>query len=1108
MSYFSLCRFHKADETYKLGIHRSAQPLDRLKRRYKEYQARVLANEGLAAESDRQAYKSALASAMAKAQRSMLGTKSGSTSVSANSIRGQGGQAGLERINAGGSQNNARRPAVFKDADGDVFSKSKGTGAWAELGTAASRKQEKVPEGKSWKGEVLPQRENGSTPKRPVIPVYRDSDEEEETESPAKRNQGDVFARSREPSETDKLKRNPFLHYTEKDLQPKKADDSVRASTSMSHPSSSSTVSKRAPPHKTLSAAATKAHSSKPEKYAAPLHLLYPGMDLAQAGQRSSKRQRSTEVCMEELFAKNHVSQNSQHDDPWAHLDKLQGRWIPERKPVSRSKLVKRDPTVTAFTKAAQDDVMEMFNGSMANSDEESSDEESESEDENEPTQLEEPLSMMKENDAVPPTPTPASRSVVGASLKRTPFGERHQGTPQVNTSHPSEPEKKVISDDTSCGRPLSVPTRKPFGGDQTPFASKISHGDGRPQRLEQLPVADDEDSESENEGDDGNHKEAYDYMNRPMRELAPLSPITEATEYTRTTQATRTPATVRHSFTPRASMEQQEELMNKCDHTTRSEKISSLTICEEEEPQEQEQVGLEETRPRSTESILTCGLQQPNQTHFPEAHAPICPVDSNVIHGILTNLSLGIESSSDYVDCSKVQSNKLGDLQRRSSQVAKRRSSGTTPSAWKMDYMLQIADYSFTVQHKLGEGGYGAVFLAEDKARAMGTQRVMGGINGDASFANLSELDDSLDEEEENDAKLVAIKVESPPNRWEFYILGQLRARLTDEKQLSSIICARKFLCFQDESFLLLEYAEKGTLLEIVNNAVSAGVASSSALSLGAAGASVGGGSHGSAAVGIDEVLAMFFVIEVIKIVEALHSADLLHGDLKIDNCLLRLHDSAGDSWTHAYDRTGANGWSAKGILLIDFGRAIDLRQFSSEQQFVADWTPEEHDMPQIQEGHSWRHEIDYFGIASIAYCLLFGKYIQVVRTNSSAEEKNATPQHHIDRPLRRYWQVDLWTRLFDVCLNTPNQQHEAASRLCEIRSLMETWLEENCFRAGKVRCSRVQLRHTDVGFCLEFERISEEARNLEHETIHVILLTIMISIAILVTTYEWCLL
>jgi hypothetical protein len=1090
--------FDKADETFRLGIHRSAHPIERLKKRYDLFRERVMTSEGKLADAQadqRKAYKEALASAMVKAQRSMLGTKVGATSLSANSVRGLGGQAGLKQGSSPAFASNAARPAVHKDVDGDdVFARStEKKGGWDDVGTNASRKQEKGPEARGWKGEVLPQRDGSATPKKPAIAVYRDSDEEAEDEgrTPGRSARaGDVFAQARELSETDKLRRNPFSNYSESDLKP-----AERAMTTTTTGTGTVTTAEKTKPSKVKKASssasssrkdAKSAAATKQERYAISMKLMYPGLDIEQAVRKVSKKQKSGERCIEEVIA-SRLGYDDGTTDPFAFLDERVGQWLPEIQAPSKARSVKRDPTVTAFTKAAQAEVLEMFNGGMMDSDEEdeSDDEQSESDEEDDPpVVVVKPAVFADENDAVQPSPTPARPEQVSTAADESNF-----------------PAEAVVP---------ATPIRKVFGGDRKPLMMKMDEVFGAaalpadpplmPQRIiGDVVNKDEEDSVQEDESTDNQPDEresdGIDYMNMPMRELAPLSPITEATEYTR---FSRTPATTvaRDPWTP-GPIADQDSFQDEADESTiaatkgdGAARTSLPPLYDEERDDEQpdellsaspslvhhakdvdqgvSSEGAELEIVPETRGEIACpsifeqaaDLQEDTVASTPaevrnispdaapkwdpqNVENPFCPFENEVISSILSSLPLPLESSSDFVDMANVQSGQLSLLQAKASIHAgkQRRSSSHTPSAALKEeahWNVQIGAHTLVVRQKLGEGGYGAVFLVEDSAGLCGKQHLVGGIQGDASFADVGQdADDPLEVDDDLQPKLMAVKVESPPNRWEFYILGQLRARLSDESRLSSIICARKFFCMQDESFLLLEYAEKGTLLEIVNNAVKAGVASSGAMSV-----STGGTT--AACVGVDEVLAMFFVVEVIKVIEGLHAVDIVHGDLKIDNCLLRLHDTK-DTWSNIYDRQGNNGWSAKGITLIDFGRAIDLRMYNQHQRFLANWTPEQHDMPQIHDAQSWRKEIDYYGIASIAYCLLFGKYIEPVKQIDSAS-------FTIERALRRYWQVDIWTSLFNLCLNAGAMgEREMAEQLAGVREQMESWLEENCFRAGR---------------------------------------------------------
>ena len=81
--------------------------------------------------------------------------------------------------------------------------------------------------------------------------------------------------------------------------------------------------------------------------------------------------------------------------------------------------------------------------------------------------------------------------------------------------------------------------------------------------------------------------------------------------------------------------------------------------------------------------------------------------------------------------------------------------------------------------------------------------------------------------------------------------------------------------------------------------------------------------------------------------------------------------------------------------LQLIDFGKAIDLALENPESQ------PQSADQRQVfpQDGAHWcsipsfshfifflyqgKYHLDYFGIAGSAYCLLFGKYIEVNASN-----------------------------------------------------------------------------------------------------------------------------
>ncbi|KAJ7494723.1 hypothetical protein B0H11DRAFT_1802225 [Mycena galericulata] len=395
----------------------------------------------------------------------------------------------------------------------------------------------------------------------------------------------------------------------------------------------------------------------------------------------------------------------------------------------------------------------------------------------------------------------------------------------------------------------------------------------------------------------------------------------------------------------------------------------------------------------------LTSNFRPPN---------PCNPFDPEVMSALL---SLIIPDQYCY-DLREGDANMLDSLQKFAKR-ARKTSGNTSNNTGMLDgswFPLNVGGHRFSVCEKLGEGGFGAVFKAKD----LGTQE--------------QEDTDDEDEDDEDGSSMVALKVVKPRNLWEYRVLRRLHSALPPHLR-RSVILPHALFAFRDESYLVMDLCPQGTLLNIVNGA--------NAASLSQAGGT------------LDELLVMFFAVELLRVIEAMHRAGFIHGDLKIDNCLLRLEDVPGGSaaWSSMYSPSGENGWSHKGLKLIDFGRTIDTRLFPSGQQFIADWDTDARDCFELREQRPWTYQTDYFGLAGIVYCMLFGKYIQA----NSVSTKDG--RHKIDTPLKRYWQTEIWDQLFGILLN-PCAVRDGALPLCddlgEVRAQMEAWLQAHCNRAS----------------------------------------------------------
>ncbi|KAI9668420.1 MAG: hypothetical protein M1831_001174 [Alyxoria varia] len=382
----------------------------------------------------------------------------------------------------------------------------------------------------------------------------------------------------------------------------------------------------------------------------------------------------------------------------------------------------------------------------------------------------------------------------------------------------------------------------------------------------------------------------------------------------------------------------------------------------------------------------------------------------------------------------------------------------------------LEDADCKYAVKRELGAGAFAPVYLVE---------KIVDGNDDGEEDSSKDQHDDPLDpiksSKQTPQADLSALKLDSdPPTSWEFYILRVAQSRLTTSnfplhtRSSTSIINAHSLHLYRDESYLLEEYRSQGTLLDLVNLCSR----EQHALS----------GTTGGPC-GMDEALAMFFTVELLRTVESLHAVGVVHGDLKADNVLVRF-DSSNDSdpangggsssaSSHAqslppYQANGAGGWTSKGVCLIDFGRGIDMRSFRPDVQFVADWETGPQDCAEMREMRPWTFQVDYWGLAGTVFVLLFGRYMEVVAVSGSAASTGGGggvvedgegmglglargKTWKLKEPLKRYWQTEIWGELFHLLLNSArgatageeNGKLPALKGLRDVRKKMEEWLE-----------------------------------------------------------------
>lgn len=445
-------------------------------------------------------------------------------------------------------------------------------------------------------------------------------------------------------------------------------------------------------------------------------------------------------------------------------------------------------------------------------------------------------------------------------------------------------------------------------------------------------------------------------------------------------------------------------------------------------------------------------------------------PTDHGIRNTILKSIEPPLATFAGYYDHSSQEGNRSSDIQKYIKTLAKRHKSGDKANFATPVLNFSGAERSYVIRRELGAGAFAPVYLAEsiDSANSYpsdGEDETMK-ENKKRSFPS----DRARKPKPSNHRHgFEAIKMEiGRPNLWEFYMIRIARERLSESavhsRALESIVRAHELHVFKDESFLIEDYRGQGTLLDLVNTIRNEAVMA-----------------NGTAEAGLDEALAMFFSIELFRAVEGLHACGILHGDIKADNCLVRFdekpdrrssataslldmdEDFSTDPREIHYSPSGLYNWRNKGLTLIDFGRAIDMRAFEPSVQFIADWETGSHECNEIREMRPWTYQIDLYGVAGTIHAMLFGKYIESVANDSGRGSGAGNKKsYRIREPLKRYWDREIWTDVFDLLLNPgaerwvqmeqegvqsppPGPMLPVLRSMKYVREKMESWLLAN---------------------------------------------------------------
>ncbi|KAF3032127.1 hypothetical protein E8E12_002016 [Didymella heteroderae] len=401
-------------------------------------------------------------------------------------------------------------------------------------------------------------------------------------------------------------------------------------------------------------------------------------------------------------------------------------------------------------------------------------------------------------------------------------------------------------------------------------------------------------------------------------------------------------------------------------------------------------------------------------------------PVADDTRKTILDQIHPPLDSYDGYFADTEALSGKALEIQKYTKAVKKMKSNAQDKTITNLSAPPKLifdgSERTYTVKKELGKGAFAPVYLIESTPKE---------DEGETASAQMGKGEFSLKRR-----SLEALKMEDPPTPWEFYIMRQAKRRLGVSRASDSIVHAYEMHVFQDECYLIEEFRDQGTLLDLVNVA-----RADSQL--------------------MDEQLVMFFTVELFRTIEALHGKGIIHGDLKADNVLVRLDAlQKGAEWDSIYQRDGRDGWASKGVSLIDFGRGIDMEAFKPDVKFMAEWDLTENDCAEMHEARPWTYQIDYHGLAGIIHTMFFGKYIATIAEKGAGLGAGATKTYKIKESFKRYWQTEIWHECFDILLNPlMHLEGEEARRLPvlrgmkDVREKMESYLESNCEKGAGLK-------------------------------------------------------
>ncbi|WOL05218.1 hypothetical protein Cni_G13945 [Canna indica] len=282
----------------------------------------------------------------------------------------------------------------------------------------------------------------------------------------------------------------------------------------------------------------------------------------------------------------------------------------------------------------------------------------------------------------------------------------------------------------------------------------------------------------------------------------------------------------------------------------------------------------------------------------------------------------------------------------------------------------------------------------------------------------------------ESNPDDVVALKIQKPAFPWEFYMYRQLDKRIPDVERLS-FGSAHKVHIFADLSVLVCDFLSHGTLQDAIN-------------------------SHLVLQKVMEEELCIYYTIEMLSILETLHSVGIIHGDFKPDNLLVRY---AREELTEDSFKNRSGPWRDQGLCLVDWGRGIDLSLFPANTRFLGDCRTSGFRCVEMQDNQPWTYQVDTYCLCVVVHMMLHGTYMTIEKKLNLDGSYCYAPKSH----LKRYWNTKLWEPLFSELLNKKSND----SDVLLLRTLRESFEKYMCDNPKLIKSLKHLLAKQKASLC-----------------------------------------